>query len=75
MECYELNGDKMLKPSNFPLCRWDETSSWWVSNSVSNPERLYFRCQETDADDKCDFFQWADGKTKVKKSMKKRRVT
>ena len=45
-----------------------------MSNSVSNPGRLYFWCQETDAVDRCDFLQWADGKTKVKKSTKKKSV-
>ena len=44
-----------------------------MSNSVSNPGCPYFRCEETDADDKCDFFQWADGKTIVKKSMTKKK--
>ena len=44
-----------------------------MSNSVSNPGCPYFRCEETDADDKCDFFQWADGKTKVRKSMTKKK--
>ena len=34
---------------------------------------LIFGVEETDVDDKCDFFQWADGKTKVKKSMKKKK--
>ena len=37
---------------------------------MSNPGRPYFRCEETDIDDKCDFFQWADGKTKVKRDLK-----
>ena len=73
MECYELKFDKMFKPNNFPLCRCEDVSSLWVSNSVSNPGRPYFRCEETDTDDKCDFFQWADGKTKVKKGMKKKK--
>ena len=41
--------------------------------TLFNPGRPYFRCEETDADDKCDFFQWTDGKTKVKKSMKKKK--
>ena len=65
--CYELKVEKMFKPNNFPVRRCEEVSSLWVSNSVSNPGRPYFREEETDVDDKCDFFQWADGKTKVKK--------
>ena len=56
MECYELKVDKMFKPNNFPLCRCEEVSSLWVCNSVSNPGRPYFRCEETGADDKSDFF-------------------
>ena len=72
-ECYELKVEKMFKSNNFPLCRCEEVSSLCVCNSVSNPWRPYFRCEETDVDDKCDFFQWADGKTKMKKSMKKKR--
>ena len=31
---------------------------------------LIFGVEETDVDDKCDFFQWADGKTKVKRDLK-----
>ena len=73
MECYTLKVEKMFKPNNFPLRRCEDVSSLWVSNSVSNPGRPYFGCEETDADDKCDFFQWADGKTKAKKSMKKKK--
>ena len=68
--CYELKVEKMFKPNNFPVRRCEEVSSLWVSNSVSNPGRPYFRYEETDVDDKCDFFQWADGKRKVKKSTK-----
>ena len=47
---------------------------WPVYGSLiygsSNPDRPYFRCQETDANEKCDFFQWADIKS-VKKKRKR----
>ena len=66
MEAYEMRVDQMFKPYNFPHCYCEDASSLWVSHSSNNPDRPYFRCQDT-SDEKCDFFQWADVKPKKKK--------
>ena len=67
MEAYEVRVDQMFKPYNFPHCFCEDASSLWVSHSSNNPDRPYFRCQDTALDEKCDFFQWADLKLKKKK--------
>ena len=67
IECYQTNVDAMFKPNSFPLCICEESVSLRVSNSTSNPGRPYFRCQDTDVDKKCNFFQWADEKPKKNK--------
>jgi hypothetical protein len=66
-EAYEMRVDSRFKSNNFPLCDCEDVSSLWVSHSSKNPERPYFRCQDTSADTKCDFFQWADTKLKRKR--------
>ena len=50
MEGYETKVNKIFKPNNFPLCCCNEAASLWVSHSISNPDRPYFRCQDTDVD-------------------------
>ena len=47
---YETKVKKIFKPNNFPLCCCNEAASLWLSHSISNPDRLYFRCQDTDVD-------------------------
>ena len=71
MDVFETKVLKQYKPNKFPMCNCEDVASLWVSHSSSNPDRPYFRCQETDANEKCDFFQWADVKS-VKKTKRKR---
>ena len=71
MDAYEKKVLDKYKPSNFPKCNCDEVASLWLSYSSKNPERPYFRCQDTDPDEKCGFFQWADSVSKVKKGKRK----
>ena len=71
MEGYETKVNKIFKPNNFPLCCCNEAASLWVSHSISNPDRPYFRCQDTDVDEKCEFFQWADQNLEAKKVKRK----
>ena len=49
------------------MCNCEDVASLWVSHLSSNPDRPYFRCQETDTNEKCNFFQWADMKSVQKK--------
>lgn len=56
---YESKIAGKFKPNKFPSCNCEETTSLRVSHSDANPGRPYFRCQDTDLDEKCDFFQWA----------------
>ena len=72
MEGYETKVNKIFKPNNFPLCCCNEAASLWVSHSISNPDRPYFRCQDTDVDEKCEFFQWADENLEEKKVKKRK---
>ena len=73
MDAYERKVLDKYKPSNFPKCNCDEVASLWLSYSSKNPERPYFRCQDTDPDEKCVFFQWADSVPRVKKGKRKRK--
>ena len=72
---YESKIAEKFKPNKFPLCNYDETTSLWVSHSSANPGRPYFRCQDTDLEDKCDFFQWADDLCKKKKRKPTKKVS
>ena len=72
-ESYEMKVDTSFKPNNFPLCYCEDVVSLWVSHSSKNPERPYFRCQDTSADTKCDFFHWADTKLKRKRKAASRK--
>ena len=67
MDAYEMKVDKVFKPNKFPLCECEDVSSLWISHSSKNPDRSYFRCQDTSPDTKCNFFQWADVKLKKKR--------
>ena len=71
MDMFETKVLKQYKPNKFPMCNCEDVASLRVSHSSSNPDRPYFRCQETDANEKCDFFYWADVKS-VKKAKRKR---
>ena len=64
-----------LKPNDFPLCDCEQVTSLWVSHSATNLDRPYFRCQDSDPDDKCDYFAWADDdgeKKNLKRVMKEK---
>ena len=69
-----LKVDKMFKPNNFPLYVVTRKSRVCGCPTTCQIPDVLISCQETDVDDKCDFFQWQmHGKTKVKKSMKKKK--
>lgn len=70
MDVYEKRVLGKFKPNNFPKCNCEEITSLWVSYSAKNPRRPYFRCQDTDPEEKCDFFLWADSVSKRKKKRK-----
>jgi hypothetical protein len=67
VEVFQTKVHNKYKPNNFPLCECDEVCSFWVSHSTENPGRPFFRCQETDKNEKCDFFAWADQVTKTRR--------
>ena len=69
---YETKVNKIFKSNNFPLCCCNEAASLWISHTTSNPDRPYFRCQDTDMEEKCDFFQWADENVEAKKVKKRK---
>ena len=50
MDAYEMKVDTVFKPNKFPLCKYEDTSSLWISHSTKNPDRPYFRCQNTSAE-------------------------
>ena len=60
MHAYENKVLEKYKPSNFPMCNCNESASLWLSYSSNNQNRAYFRCQDTDPEEKCSFFLWAD---------------
>ena len=74
MDAYEKKVLDKYKPGKFPKCNCDEVASLWLSYSSKNPRRPYFRCQDTDPDEKCRFFQWADSMSKAKKGKRKRKT-
>ena len=63
-----------FKPNDFPLCDCEQVTSLWVSHSATNSDRPYFRCQDSDPDDKCDYFAWADDDGEKKKKKKKKNL-
>ena len=67
VEVFQTKVNSKFKPNNFPLCECGEVASFWVSHSAENPGRPFFRCQETDVDEKCAFFMWGDQVTKTKR--------
>ena len=68
-ESYEMKVDTSFKTNNFPLCYCEDVVSLWVSHSSKNPERPYFRCQDTSADTKCDFFPLGRHQAEEKKKI------
>ena len=78
-ELYQVYEEKVLekfKPpkGSFPLCHCGDVASLWVSHSSANPMRPFFRCQEMDDDEKCEYFKWGDG-SKAKRRMIKRKAS
>ena len=71
VDAYENKVLEKYKPSNFPKCNCNELASLWLSYSSKNPKRPYFRCQDTDPEEKCSFFLWADSVSKPKKRKRK----
>ena len=71
MHAYENKVLEKYKPFNFPMCNCNESASLWLSYSSNNPNRAYFRCQDTDPEEKCSFFLWADSVSKPKKRKRK----
>ena len=71
MDAYENKVLEKYKPSNFLKCNCIELASLWLSYSSKNPKQPYFRCQDTDPEEKCSFFLWADSVSKPKKSVVK----
>ena len=43
----------------------------WLSYSLKNPGRPYFRCQGTDPEEKCSFFLWADSVSILRRRKRK----
>lgn len=71
MDAYETKVLEKFKPNNFPKCDCNDVASLWLSYSTKNPKRPYFRCQDTDPDEKCSFFLWADSVSKLKRRKRK----
>ena len=60
MDAYESKVLEKYKPSNFPKCDCNELASLRSSYSSKNSNRPYFRCQDTDTEEKCSFSLWTD---------------
>ena len=71
MDSYEIKVLEKYKPSNFPKCDCNELASLWLSYSSNNPNRPYFRCQDTDPEEKCSFSLWTDNVSKPRKRKRK----
>ena len=70
---YEQKVEMKYRPYNFPLCYCDQPVSLWVSHSIANPLRPYFRCCQTKQNRNCGYFLWADrdGEQKPSKTVKR----
>ena len=60
MDAHENKVLEKYKFPNFPKCNCNGLASVWLSYSSKNPKRPYFRCQDTDPEEKCSIFLWAD---------------
>ena len=67
-ELFQIYEDEVLAkykpPNTFPSCHCGDLASLWISHSSQNNLRPYFRCAESDQQDRCEYFKWANGRGK-----------